>query len=70
MKKLTMKVEDLRIESFNVQTAKTESRGTVRAHAGNSDLCFTPGCGGTDPWDTLGCSFTADFECMDTINCP
>lgn len=75
MKKLVMKVDDLRVESFSIQTKAGERRGTVQAHAQNSDLCLTLMCGHGSPteWcynDTLGCTFTANMDCLESMNCP
>ncbi|HET7464773.1 MAG TPA: hypothetical protein VFJ82_26255 [Longimicrobium sp.] len=48
-------------------------RGTVRANQENSNMCWTPNCWmGTDSgcYETMGCTFTADFDCMESGTCP
>jgi len=73
VKKLSMKVDELHVESFAVQAGKREIRGTVRANMDNSNMCWSINCWmGTDSgcYETMGCTFTADFDCMESANCP
>lgn len=42
-KKLTLKLEEMRVEQFQVETARDEARGTVRAYSGGpftNDVCW------------------------------
>lgn len=69
MKKLSMKLDDLRVDSFATAPMASARRGTVR---GNLDASFShcyviSGGGGCD-FQTLGCDQTND--CYESANCP
>jgi hypothetical protein len=73
MKKLSMKVDELRVETFSIQTEPDTRRGTVRAHAQDSNFCWSEFCGnlGSDGcYESMGCTFTASFDCMESAGCP
>jgi hypothetical protein len=57
-KKLTLKVEELRIEQFQIQPAGVVARGTVRGHDSFYDT-YTCDCGSMGPSDP--CLYCVDM---------
>lgn len=69
MKKLSMKLDDLRVDSFTTAAETSARRGTVRAHLNASfSQCYVISDGGGCDFQTLGCDQTMD--CMESANCP
>lgn len=76
MKKLTMKLDDLRVDSFSTGPETSAPRGTVQAHGKDSQTCPPPSdwCGSLDCTGMCSamcsdnCTFTADYQCLETAN--
>lgn len=65
MKKLTLDVDALRVESFATEAAARGRGGTVHAHNHTRGNHFT--CGGTcDAADTCDCQVTDPVSCLET----
>lgn len=70
MKHRKLRLENLQVESFEVEEKGPSLRGTVHGHA-PTDIC-TPNCsenGGTCDFD-CGASFEQQRECAGTFSCP
>lgn len=64
MSKLTLKVEELAVESFATGRAAIAERGTVHAHNHTRGGHIT--CGGTcDGGNTCDCPVTVDVTCLE-----
>lgn len=62
MKKLTLRLDALHVESFELSHAERSERGTIKAHDYTNDLnCWTNADGGlsTSP----SCLRTCDYSC-------
>lgn len=76
MKKLAMKLDDLRVDSFVTGPEMDDRRGTVQGHAKDSNTCPPPSewCGSFECTGLCSamcsdqCTFTADYQCMETAN--
>jgi hypothetical protein len=62
-KKLGLKIEDLRIEQFEVEAAAAETRGTVRGF--QSETCYC----GSNGWYTEPCRFCLPAPITYTCDC-
>ena len=47
MKKLSLRLDELKVETFDPAAAAVEPRGTVRGNADTDVPCCTASCGGT-----------------------
>jgi hypothetical protein len=64
MKKLTLDVDALQVESFATETAARGRGGTVHAHNHTRGNHLT--CGGTcDGGNTCNCPITAEVTCLE-----
>lgn len=73
MKKLKLNVDALRVESFGTAAEMPDRRGTVQANAlvtGSYSACYVISDGGGCNFETMGCTFTADADCMESADCP
>lgn len=71
MKKLTMKLDDLQVDSFATAPQTSARRGTVRGHLtvnASFSHCYVISEGGGCDFQTLGCDQTMD--CFESANCP
>lgn len=69
MKKLSMKLDDLKVDSFTTGAQASALRGTVRGNLNASfSQCYVISDGGGCNFETLGCDQSMD--CMESMNCP
>ncbi len=66
MKKISLHLDALRVESFETTSVDPALRGTVKAYATDEGpACLTDGCGDTQG---LTCGVSCNFDCSET--CP
>jgi hypothetical protein len=74
MKKLTLGVDDLRVESFSTSPAvELRHSGTVGAHQQSPGCNATrPGetCPGTTEWGAVTCNIQSCYYVCESDNCP
>ncbi|HEY0019669.1 MAG TPA: hypothetical protein VGC13_25420 [Longimicrobium sp.] len=69
MKKLTLNVEKIEVESFNTDSAATDPRGTVLAHAtfrcsqNPDNTCFEDTCQDVYTCGFLSCGACGTYKC-------
>jgi hypothetical protein len=70
--KLSLRLDDLRVDSFDTSDAVVQARGTVRAHQEDEYVAFdvqTAGCTGNTCANTCGCPTWADNSCYPRTYC-
>lgn len=64
--KLTLRIEDLAVTSFQAAPAPAAARGTVRAHASDPNTCYPVVCASGE-WTCLdSCQDTCGLSCNGT----
>ncbi|HEX8242346.1 MAG TPA: hypothetical protein VF541_02575 [Longimicrobium sp.] len=69
MKKLSLQLDELVVESFEPAAVETERRGTVKGNQDTPQACCTASCGGTcganpaSDWLRIQATFTNCIQC-------
>lgn len=72
VKKLTLDLDELEVESFEPSPSRQDQRGTVRAHSGDEVTCYQltdhQSCHGTCDYSCYGSCGYSCYTCYD-ISC-
>ena len=69
MKKLSLRLDELAVETFEPAAAETERPGTVKGNQNTPQQCCTASCGGTcganpaSDWLRIQATFTNCLQC-------